>query len=403
MAPQTEQTHVFVHGGEKKLTAPDYGAPIRSTAFADKWATGDLTADYPEYPYTHHGAAQPRGVVYTQLEGAHDPRHWGQRKLLLTEIDFLNGLPKEPSIVVYAGAADGRHMPILVTMFPHVEFHLYDPRPFYPGIDGHPNIRLNPYYGGSVSTAKIHRDCRSASELRTQNGWFTDEVAAWYATDEGRVCMRTENERTKLKSCSIYFISDIRTVPTEEEIERNQRQQEQWIRIMRPHMSMLKYKCPYPKVGTARTYRYMAGRVRLQCWAPVTSAETRLIVTGKTAVLRSKTKDPFPDKEWDVVRWERNMTWYNWVMRGHDFSTAPLRDFIALTSDETVRAFWSSFVPDTTRLGWDFVYELQILAASLGSEVTIDALRELVTRINATLISRGAHFQNYLTGRTNDK
>src|SRR5437868_821867 len=59
---------------------------------------------------------------------------WGQRKLLLSEIEFLtiywNAQEIPDPIVVYVGAAHGNHIPLLSEMFPSFEFHLYDPAKF---------------------------------------------------------------------------------------------------------------------------------------------------------------------------------------------------------------------------------------------------------------------------------
>lgn len=376
-----------VTGGKltiKGLTDADYSKPIEVAPYSDKWACGDLVEKYPISPFVGKDGILPTGLQYTGVKNLTQDlplRHWGQRKLLLTEIDFLNQCDQEKSIMVYAGAADGRHMPILVDMYPHVEFHLYDPRAFYRGLDGHRNIRLNPYYGGAVNTS-------TGDKPSTQYGWFTDEVAAWYATKDGRWCnVRAQDGTYSPGTCStLYFVSDIRTVPSEEEVEINQRQQERWIRTMRPHRSMVKFRVPYPHVGAPREYRYMDGKVRLQCWAPVRSAETRLIVE---ALKKGK---KFPDGKWDTVTHERNCAWYNWIMRTHDFSSRQLRDF-GVPVDGTVREFWSE-IP--TELGFDFVYELQILSDYLGDKCTAATLRGLVEKINKILMNPGARFQNYL-------
>jgi hypothetical protein len=372
----------------KLLTATDYAKPVAVAPYSDRWATGDLVEGYPVCPFVDKTGPLPRDVVYTGIKNLSfdlPPRHWGQRKLLLTEIDFLNRCPKDKSIMVYAGAADGRHIPILVDMYPHVEFHLYDPREFYRGLDGYRNIRLNPYYGGATE------------ERKSQYGWFTDEVAEWYATREGRWCnVQQEDGMYKPGTCRVlHFVSDIRTAPTEEGVEHDQRRQETWIRTMRPHRSMVKFRVPYPHVDAPREYRYLAGSVRLQCWAPIRSAETRLIIDAPAG------KAKFPDGTWDAVVQERNCAWYNWVMRTHDFSARKLRDF-GIPVDGTVREFWSGkrpLVPADLALGFDFVYELQILTDYLnthGSGCTKESLRELVEKINQTLINPGARFQNYL-------
>ena len=61
--------------------------------------------------------------------------HWGQRKLLLTEIEFLTmyfekKTNDKPTYVIYAGAAPGNHILYLSKLFPTVHFELYDPRNF---------------------------------------------------------------------------------------------------------------------------------------------------------------------------------------------------------------------------------------------------------------------------------
>lgn len=57
--------------------------------------------------------------------------HWGQRKLLLSEIEFLTTHAKPGQLVIYAGAAPGNHVPFLAEqLFPHLRFLLVDPAPF---------------------------------------------------------------------------------------------------------------------------------------------------------------------------------------------------------------------------------------------------------------------------------
>lgn len=101
--------------------------------------------------------------------------HWGQRKLLMSEIQFFT-LYWDPKVIpnplcVYAGAASGVHIGILSKMFPSFTFHLYDPSKF-----------------------EIKETDKIKIFTGPDQGYFTDEVAQKYA---GR------ND--------IFFISDIRT------------------------------------------------------------------------------------------------------------------------------------------------------------------------------------------------
>lgn len=57
--------------------------------------------------------------------------YWGQRRLLLSEIEFLTDYATEDNyLVVYSGAAPGTHIHFLGTLFPTIEFLLIDTKPF---------------------------------------------------------------------------------------------------------------------------------------------------------------------------------------------------------------------------------------------------------------------------------
>lgn len=50
--------------------------------------------------------------------------HFGYKKLIMQEIDFLSTYGEEGMLVIYAGAAPGHHIPIISQMFPHLRFIL---------------------------------------------------------------------------------------------------------------------------------------------------------------------------------------------------------------------------------------------------------------------------------------
>jgi cap2 methyltransferase len=63
--------------------------------------------------------------------------HYGQRKLHLSEVEFLtnvcqelNGKSSMRVVLIYAGAAPGNHINLLSEMFPFVKFVLVDPAKF---------------------------------------------------------------------------------------------------------------------------------------------------------------------------------------------------------------------------------------------------------------------------------
>ena len=140
--------------------------------------------------------------------------HWGQRKLLLSEMEFLNLYGHLSNLVVYAGAAPGTHMNYLVDAFPTHRFVCVDPARF--------SIRPN---------ARV--------ELR--NELFTDEMAR-------------EFERARC-----LFICDIRSADSsadnaddvEVHVEEDMLAQQQWHMLMRPVKSLLKFRLPWNPGATS--------------------------------------------------------------------------------------------------------------------------------------------------------
>jgi hypothetical protein len=265
--------------------------------------------------------------------------HWGQRKLLLSEIQFftvvnglrptavdglrptdVNGLRptdvnciQKKKVVLYVGSADGKHIPLLADLFPEIDkWHLYDPRPFAQEVLEHPR-------------------------LITYNVYMTDQLAHEFAD--------------KFADCDCYLISDIRTFDiTEEGIEKNQRSQEKWVKIIKPVASLLKFKLPYPP---NKKYKYLKGDIYFQVWAPNHSAETRLLV-----------RQPFEEIEYDCLEYEGNMSYYNVVLRQKHNS--------------------------------DYVLEDKILQNYIKTSKTNTTLAKLKKKIDLLLLSEGQTFESKL-------
>ena len=168
--------------------------------------------------------------------------HWGQRKLLLAEIEFITAhLPPSlggaGGIVLYAGAAPGTHVRMLARLFEQLRFVLVDPAPF---------------------------STKACSNITILRRCFDDALAAEYA---GRR--------------DVLFICDVRSVDVEscsaEEMERrcalDMAAQQRWHNIIRPRRSLLKFRLPYAAGAT----RYLSGELWLQPWGPPTTTEVRLV------------------------------------------------------------------------------------------------------------------------------
>lgn len=174
--------------------------------------------------------------------------HLGQRKLLLSEIEFLSRFAENNDVVVYAGAAPGTHQDLLSEMFPFVKFILYDPNEF-------------------KVTEKHNR------ELHKE--FFTNLTA--------------EQISQKYQDNRILFISDIRRFDEtltgdiiNDLIIGDMNAQMTWLNIMNPVASLLKFRLPYSDYGDDLT-EYLDGKIYKQVWAGATSTESRLEVVDRSS------------------------------------------------------------------------------------------------------------------------
>lgn len=208
--------------------------------------------------------------------------HFGQRKLMLSEIEFLTNVSKEFSdtskkvCLIYAGAAPGIHISMLMNMFPFMEYILVDP-------------------------AKFELDEKKPlPKFKLINECFTDEMAKEF--------------KKKYADYEILFISDIRTAnhriltkeDTEFKIEQDMMDQMKWYDILKPFKSMFKFRLPYvgdDKVSKTKL-EYLDGKLYLQIWEGKTSSETRLVVD------RNAKK-----KLYDCVQYEDQLYRFNTVER----------------------------------------------------------------------------------------
>jgi len=188
--------------------------------------------------------------------------HWGQRKLMVSEMEFITKFYDKAKIVVYAGAAPGTHIPCLAQLFPKLRFVLVDPRPFSSDV-----VKL------AKSTALTGS---SGPGIELHVGFFSDDMAREYAREEG-----------------VLFISDVRTsdgrgegatmppqdvvFPTQQSVEGDMELQQRWHGLMRPVASSLKFRLPWDDGGTTS---YLRGDISLPVWGGVSTTECRLFVEG---------------------------------------------------------------------------------------------------------------------------
>lgn len=171
--------------------------------------------------------------------------HWGQRKLLMSEIEFLTLHAKSTKkiIIIYAGAAPGNHTNYLSDMFPEIsKWVLVDPAPF---------------------------EAKETEKIEIVQDYFTDEMASFYYN------------HFPPSLYHVLFICDIRSMDTEmndnekeERVVIDMESQQKWVEIIRPRCAMLKFRLPY-KPGITK---YLNGRLYYPVWGGRTTSESRLFV-----------------------------------------------------------------------------------------------------------------------------
>lgn len=220
-----------------------------------------LPEEFPEEKYTKRSFERKNTI------------HWGQRKLLLSEIELFTTIYHENKHlkhlnVLYIGAAPGTHILFLAELFPNIVFTLFDPRDFSDGITTtfRPNI-------------VVHKKK------------FTDKICDQFAY---------------LNLHNLVFISDIRTADiqnmdqdeVEEHVIEDQNAQMAWVLKLKPLYSLLKFRLEWNDGVT----QYLYGDIYTQPFSPHSSTETRLLV---------RKIDNFSMKEYNNRKYESQMFYYN--------------------------------------------------------------------------------------------
>jgi cap2 methyltransferase len=209
--------------------------------------------------------------------------HWGQRKLLLPEIEFLQLCTQDPlaqhcKTVVYAGAASGVHLLLLFKWFPTYKFILVDPGIF--------NTRVKKYAAQNPKQVIIHH---CTFETVITHKWLPQQF---------------------------LFISDIRNTATTKShssnnqlVQEDMQKQMQWVLQLHPVRSMLKFRLPFPyNIDTQKYnthYEYLTGDIYLPVWGSPGTAECRLITHSNDYSL----------KFYNCLLYEQQMRYFNVVMR----------------------------------------------------------------------------------------
>ena len=242
-----------------------------------------------------HGEVPRKVYVRNFNEQWKTTRHYGQRKLLMSEIEFLTIHAQDGDTVVYAGGAPGSHVARLMNMFAslNLQFVLVDPA-FSDIPDGD-----RPRGGNCRCIARYF-------ELGASGSTNENEAMHWFPLKD-----------------KVLFVSDIRTntseepdgKPTPEDVERDMQRQLAWVDAMRPRAGMLKFRLPWMPTAV----RFLPGEIRLPVWGGVRTTECRLMFTAESA---------YPDGElvyadYDAEVYEQEMFHYNTGTRVTMYANVP--------------------------------------------------------------------------------
>jgi hypothetical protein len=181
--------------------------------------------------------------------------HFGQRKLLLSEIQFLTawapGLHRRGR-VVYAGAGPGTHITLLAALFPQLTFHLFDPRP-------------------------VKTTSHDPTQLLVYARSFTDDDARFFGGQPGPTLFIADCRRRFPGHAATDVVAE---AALEASIREDNAMQLRWSLLINAQ-SLLKLRPPYPlsaetPTSPANCSDVRIGTIFLQAWAGVTSSESRL-------------------------------------------------------------------------------------------------------------------------------
>lgn len=325
------------------------------------------------------------------------PLHWGQRKLLMSEIDLLLRCPRQPYTIVYPGSAHGNHLFVLLDLFPEVTFMLWDPAIYNKrlvqldrhrrGLEDLPDD-LQRYAGRVAINPELSQD--------DYNRWHRNsniDAQPWLNyPDQLGFFTRASIEYVQVLQKPLIFISDIRLIEphihrmveraheitnpynpyvrellnaiANRDYHRDMDLQQKWFQEIGAEYGLLKMRMPNPSDTEPgkKHYSYLDGTALLQCWSNIPSGETRLLVRRDCGT-----------RDWDIGTHWQHMGYFHRACRQADYSGIKMGEF-------KLGDVWP-WAP-----GWDCWMETDIWVRYLGPRATADRVRALSISITEQLL-----------------
>jgi hypothetical protein len=379
----------------------------------DMFQSGKLT--HPEFTINFRtnkpikmSNCRARNIPY-KYSNLYKKLHWGQRKLILTEIDFFNrcahhmGIKKfkdQKISVVYPGSAHGDKLMMQMEMFPNIIYYLWDPAKFNTILYISDFIRRGLEISFShtpeqlqvakkfVNRVFINMEMTNDTFLKYHNNSTTGHISDNYDPEYGFFVQKSADYYLKYKkdnndTSPTLFVSDIRMftntmaydlilnnyikdysniislrIASEKskgiDYTRDMQLQRDWFDMVKAEYGLFKFKLKSKVFSRYDSqYPYLDGDIILQAWAPVASTETRLYVSPD-----HKKTNAF----YDIKSYTNKCKTYNSIMRVADLNSIKLSDIgiDVCNGTHTIGEVWKPFLPYNL-IGMDAIIETHIL------------------------------------------
>lgn len=221
--------------------------------------------------------------------------HWGQLKLLLSEIQFLTPYKHVSELcVVYIGCSPGHHLKLLVELMPKTwHWRLYD-------------CGVCEVFCNKKEQKLFRKKCCAPNKLKsdsriqeknhevTINREIVKNVTVYQfnmTLNEAKIIHNKYVRRVQSDDDpQLLCISDLRTGTSEEKVNTDMVFQKALIETLRPYQASLKFKLPYSG-EYERYFTYLDGNLFFQSFKPPVSHECRLFTFRGDSLKNTKIYD----------------------------------------------------------------------------------------------------------------
>lgn len=243
---------------------------------------------------------------YTQHRARFLPQvKWGQRKLILTALQFFN-LYWDPEKVptptcVYVGASPGITVNVAEILYPMIKWELYDPEDMNRAMPKE-NVIFHQelFTDADVSKYQNRNDILFISDIRNKDYKLMSQLED--KEKRGKYVSKEEKRKMREKGEEIVMTDMLR--------------QQQWVIDINPVAAQLKFRLPYiynPDTDEG-LFPYLQGVIYPQPYIGKHSSECRLVPT------RNK-DDKYYLREWNSHDYESQLSYHNEEIRDYRKTT----------------------------------------------------------------------------------